>query len=826
MEIDPSEFYFGNTYDLKNQAIIPDKLTYYNPQDLTTHMVITGMTGSGKTGMGIILLEEAALKGIPAILVDPKGDLTNHLLHFPDFLPGDFEPWVDADAAKREGQTVEQAAEAAAASWKKGTERSGIDRTRMEKLAQSVDYAVYTPGSDSAIPISILSSLKAPQISWDENKEMLREAISSTVTALLGLVGFKDIDPVRSREHILLSNIFEHSWSDKKDLDLESLILQVQNPPFEKLGVFPVAKFYPEKDRFDLAMLLNNFIAAPSFESWLEGQPLDIQNLLYSPDGKPRHSIFYLAHLADAERMFFITLLYSAIETWMRTKSGTSDLRALVYFDEIVGYLPPVANPPSKPIILRMLKQARAFGVGLVLSTQNPIDLDYKALSNAGTWIIGKLQTDQDKQRLLDGLTNVSGTFDRPYFDNTISSLGKRVFLLHNVHAKGPEIFTTRWAMNYLAGPITRNKLQDLNRLVGADVRLVSAALNGSGQSVSAADVVGGGSADLPGKSTQPVLGSKVNVFYLPVRLSPGDAYKQAADRGIAPTTQPLYHYRPTLVGQAQVWFANRTYNVNTQKGITVLIPELENRGLVQWQDYQVDEIPANEFDRGPLPGATFADLVYPFTDEKNVSSLSSDFADWLYRNYQITLYRNPDLKLVSEVGESKEDFIARTQVAGNTNLSAGVGAIEAKYAKQKKTIENKLVKEELELERDKQTLNHRRLEEAGTGLQTVVSLLGGRKKSISSSLTKRRMTATAKENVAESEVMIARYKSELAELDAKMKIEIDEFKANAEGKAVELQEIFIKPLKKDVVVEYFGLAWAPVYAFKDGDRWLEIDAF
>lgn len=826
MEIDPSVFYFGNTYDLKTQAIVPDKLTYYDPQDLTTHMVITGMTGSGKTGLGIILLEEAALKGIPAILIDPKGDLTNHLLHFPDFLPTDFAPWVDADAAKREGQTVEQAAEAAAASWKKGTERSGIDRARMEKLAKSVDYAIYTPGSDSAIPVSILSSLKAPVIDWAENKEMLRESISSTVTALLELVGFKDIDPVRSREHILMSNIFETAWSKGEDLDLESLILQVQNPPFEKLGVFAISKFYPEKDRFELAMLLNNFIAAPSFEGWLEGQPLDIQSLLYSPDGKPKHSVFYLAHLADAERMFFVTLLYSAIETWMRTQSGTSDLRALIYFDEIVGYLPPVANPPSKPIILRMLKQARAFGVGLVLSTQNPIDLDYKALSNAGTWIIGKLQTDQDKQRLLDGLTNVSGTFDRPYFDNTISALGKRVFLLHNIHAKGPEIFTTRWAMNYLPGPVTRNKLDDLNHMVGADVRMVSAAQSGSGQTISAAEVLGGGNGKLPGKSTQPVLGSKVDVFYLPVKMSLGDAYKQAADRGIAPTIQPRYHYRPVLIGQSQIWFANRTYNVNTQKRVTVLIPELQNRGLVQWQDYQVDEIPSNEFDPRPLPEATFADLVYPFDDEKNVTNLSGDYADWLYRNYQLTLYRNPDLKLISDVGESKEDFIARIQQTGKTTADDGVETIKAKFAKQKKSIEDKLLKEELELEKDKKTLSNRRIEEASTGLQTVIGFLGKSKKSVNSSLTKRRMTATAKANVEESEVMIEKYKSELAELEAKQQEAVDAYQSSTEGKTAQIEEIVVKPLKKDVVIEFFGLAWAPVYAFKNGDNWLEIDAF
>lgn len=826
MELDPSAFYFGNAYDLKSQAIVPDKLAFYDPQDLTTHAVITGMTGSGKTGMGIILLEEAALKGIPAILIDPKGDLTNHLLHFPDFQPSDFAPWVDADAAKREGLTVEQAAEGAAASWKKGTERSGIDRERMVKLSNNVDYVIYSPGSDSAIPVSILSSLKAPRVDWDENKEMLREAISSTVTALLELVGFKNIDPVRSREHILLSNIFETAWSTSKDLDLESLILQVQNPPFEKLGVFAISKFYPEKDRFDLAMLLNNFIAAPSFGSWLEGQPLDIQSILYSPDGKPKHSVFYLAHLADAERMFFITLLYSAIETWMRTQAGTSDLRALVYFDEIVGYLPPVANPPSKPIILRMLKQARAFGVGLVLSTQNPIDLDYKALSNAGTWIIGKLQTDQDKQRLLDGLANVAGTFDRNYFDSAISSLGKRVFILHNVHSKAPEIFTTRWAMNYLPGPITRNKLADLNRLVGADVRMLAAASAGDGASVTAAEITGRAENNLPGRSTQPVLGSKVPVYFLPVKLSLSEAHRQAADRGIAPTEQPRYHYRPTLLGQAQIWFANRTYNVNTQEKVAVVLSELNQRGLVQWQDYATEPFAAQDFDYQALPNATFADLVYPFDDEKNVASLASDFADWLTRSYHLTLYRNPDLKLVSEVGESKEDFLNRIQGAGSSELETKIEAIKSKYAKQRKTIEDRKLRKELELEKEQTILNQRRIEEAGAGLQTVLGFLGGRKKSISSSLTKRRMTSTAKANLKESEVMIEKYNSELAELDAKMQEEIANLRASVKDQVMTAEEIIIKPLKKDVAVELFGLAWAPVYAFKDGDRWLEIDAF
>lgn len=380
-----TEFFLGRVFDLKKKKVLAEKQVYYDPSDLTTHAVITGMTGSGKTGLGIILLEEAALQGIPAILIDPKGDLTNHLLHFPELLPADFAPWIDEGAARRDGNSIERAAEDAASSWKKGLADWGIDKPRLEALSENVDYVVYTPGSDSGISVNILASLKCPEIPWEGNKEVLRERISSTVTALLGLVGLKDIDPVRSREHILLANIFESAWSQGADLNLEKLILQAQKPPFAKLGVFTLAKFYPEKERFELAMLLNNFLAAPAFQTWMEGQALDIASILYTPEGKPRHSVFYLAHLADAERMFFVTLLYSAIETWMRTQSGSSGLRALVYFDEIVGFLPPVSNPPSKPIILRLLKQARAFGIGLVLATQNPIDLDYKALSNAGT---------------------------------------------------------------------------------------------------------------------------------------------------------------------------------------------------------------------------------------------------------------------------------------------------------------------------------------------------------------------------------------------------------------------------------------------------------
>ena len=817
MASNPSKFFFGCEYDLAAKQALTENPIFYDPADLTTHAVITGMTGSGKTGMGIILLEEAALQGIPAILIDPKGDLTNHLLHFPDLLPEDFAPWIEQDAAAREGKSVEQAAADTAATWAKGLADWGIDKARLQKLTENVSYAIYSPGSNSAIPVSILSSLKCPQIPWEENKEMLRENISSTVTALLELVGFKNLDPVRSREHILLANIFEAAWSKGQDLDLESLILQTQNPPFDKLGVFPLSKFYPEKERFELAMLLNNFLAAPAFESWLEGVPLDIGAFLYTPEGKPRHSVFYLAHLADEERMFFVTLLYSAIETWMRSQPGTSNLRALVYFDEIVGYLPPVAAPPSKPIILRLLKQARAFGLGMVLATQNPIDLDYKALSNTGTWIIGKLQTDQDKQRLLDGLESLQGVLDRSYFDKTISALGKRVFLLHNVHAKAPAVFTTRWAMNYLAGPITRDKLQALNALVGVTPQ------GHSSFAVKKEEILGTKGVDLPGKSVEPKLSSQVEVYYLPLKRTLSEALKNQGINLSGAASHAVVHYQPALLGQANVYFANRTYNLDTQVKVGVCLPKLETRGLVRWEDYRVEPIDPAELESQPLPEATFGNLSYPFDDEVNISTLKKDFIEWVYRTQTLTLFKNDALKLVSEPGESREAFEERCKKSSQGSSAEAVEKIKQKYAKLKKTIEDKKMREELELERDQDVLKQRRSEEAVKGIENVAKLFKGRKSNLSTSMTKRRLTSTAKAGVKESEQMIKKYEAELADLDKQMQAEIDALQTQSTQSIGTIREVSVPPLKKDIVLELFGLAWLPHYAIKSSDDWLMI---
>ena len=409
-------FYLGAEYDIQKKEILDAPLNY-DARDLCTHAVCVGMTGSGKTGLCIGLLEEAAIDKVPALIIDPKGDMTNLLLQFEDMKAEDFLPWINPDDAKRKSKSLEEYAKGTAEMWSKGIATWGQGPERIRALKESIEYTIFTPGSTAGIPINILGSFSAPQNGFEEDPESLRDRIEGIVSALLGMIGSSE-DPVRSREGVLLLNIFEHFWRNGEDLDLEKLIVHIQNPPFSKLGAFPVDSFYPEKDRFQLAMSFNSLIASPQFQNWLEGTPLDIDQLYFTPEGKPRHSIICIAHLSDSERMFFVTLLLNSLIGWMRQQSGTTSLRSLLYFDEIFGYFPPTANPPSKKPLLTILKQARAFGVGAVLVTQNPVDIDYKGLSNAGTWFIGKLQTERDKMRLLQALEGaISNNGDNPKTD-------------------------------------------------------------------------------------------------------------------------------------------------------------------------------------------------------------------------------------------------------------------------------------------------------------------------------------------------------------------------------------------------------------------------
>ncbi len=804
----------------------------YDPDDLTTHAVVLGMTGSGKTGLCLDLLEEAALNKVPALLIDPKGDITNAILHFPDLAPADFAPWINAAAAEREGKTVEQAAQETADLWRNGLADWDIGPERIQALTESVQFSVYTPGSDAGLSLSILASLKAPDIPWAGNEEALREQISGTVTAILGLAGLTDIDPVRSREHILLANIFEYNWSRGQDLDLAALIMQTQSPPFAKLGVFDVNTFFPEKDRFDLAMSLNNILAAPSFQNWLEGDPLDVQSLLYMPDGRPRHTIFYIAHLPEEERMFFVTLLYSAVESWMRSQKGTTSLRAIVYFDEIFGYLPPVGNPPSKEPMLRMLKQARAFGVGLILATQNPVDVDYKALSNAGTWFIGKLATEQDKERLLDGLaTAAQGGLDRREYDRLISTLGKRVFLLRNVHDKQPTLFQTRWAMNYLAGPVTRTQISALNTLAGIGAQYSGGSVQSSvevdrqpaasGQPLAASDQPA-----LPGTSGKPTVPRGVQAYILPVTLTPEEG-AQVDGRSLPLDAERIGTlYRPVLLAQAEIRVINRKYGLNLDLWRTAVVPEPDDRGMVRWEEFLTGSVAERQLERMGVADGRYADLMEPFTDAKIMRALKNDFTDWVYRETEIEVKANESLKVYAGPDVSEADFAAMCQKAAQKKMETEAKKVAAAYDKKIDRIEDKLKREERELAEDEAEYKQRSSEEMLSHAETLFSLFSRRRKSLSSSMSKRRMTAKAKADIEESKDAIAEYKEEISALEEEAEEALQEIKEKWEEIAADATTILVTPYKKDINVAIFGLAWMPYHLVQLDNNIREVPAF
>jgi len=854
-----SNFYLGRAYDPIKQTVTAQQATY-DPADLTTHAVVTGMTGSGKTGLCIGLLEEAALKGIPAIIIDPKGDLTNLLLHFPDLAPQDFQPWIDSDLARRAGKTSEQVATETASTWRKGLSDWGITSERVLALKNAAQFAIYTPGSDAGIPVSVLSTLAVPNLPWKENREILRERITSTVTALLGLVGYDDIDPIRSREHILLANIFENAWSQGKDVELNELILQTQTPPFDKLGAFPVDSFFPAKDRMDLAMVLNNILASPTFETWREGQPLDIASMLYTADGRPRHSIFYLAHLSDAERMFFVTLLLSAVETWMRMQKGATSLRALLYMDEIFGYLPPQRNPSSKQPLLRMLKQARAFGLGLLLATQNPVDVDYKALSNAGTWFIGKLQTEQDKNRLLDGLESAVSGASRGLFDKLISTLGKRVFVLHNIHAKQPELFMTRWTMNFLAGPLTRTQIPDLNKLANADVALQTQpkpaqsaqtfsssesdaapssfnalfsnggqqAVSGQSSVVNRQSAIGNRKSEIGASQTKPSLPVGIKEYFLPQNYSLPEAYKAAQKTMPAEAMIESVVYHPTLVASAQVRVIDRKLGVESEVIRAALVATLEKRGSVRWDDFAYSGDALENVEASPVPSARFGTVDSPLNDSKLMTALQKDFADWVLRNSSVKARANTTLKVFAGPDVSRAEFMKACADAASDARDKEIAKQSGTLDRQLKTLEDKLAREERELREDEAELSHRKVEEAGTHIENVTGLFGGKRsvRRLSSSLTKRRQTEQAKADVEESVDAIALYKQQIAELEKRRADLTAEINSKWGDVVNDSTEITVNPKKTDVFVNLFGVAWMPYYNVQAGGAVIELPAF
>ena len=800
-------FYLGRVYDLDAQEP-KDELLLYDSKDLVTHAMCVGMTGSGKTGLCLALIEEAAIDGVPAILIDPKGDLANLLLTFPELRGQDFLPWINLDDARQKGLSPEDYANKQADTWKNGLTSWGQSGERIQRLRNAVDMQIYTPGSNAGIPVSILKSFSAPEAAIREDNDLLRERVSTTVTSLLGLVGI-EADPVQSREHILLSTILDTTWRQGQDMDLAALIQQVQNPPMTKIGVLDLESFYSSKERFGLVMALNNLLASPGFNAWLQGVPLDIGQLLYTPDGKPRIAIFSIAHLSDPERMFFVSLLMNQILGWMRSQSGTTSLRALVYMDEIFGYLPPIANPPSKLPMLTLLKQARAFGVGMVMATQNPVDLDYKALSNMGTWFIGRLQTERDKARLLDGLESAStgAQFNRDQIEKILSSLGNRVFLMNNTHEDAPELMQTRWVLSYMRGPLTRDQIKVLmdplrNTVTSADrapVPAVSTVVSAAPPAIPQAP-----------SSGQPALPPGISAFFLPVR-------------GNASGVNRLV-YQPKIIGVAKVNFADSKTKVNASQS-KVFLTDLSDAPIpVVWENAEEIAIPATDLEKSANGSAQFRDLPPAASQARNYAAWNKDFTNWIYGSQVIDLLQSPSLKEVSQPGEDERDFRIRLGQIAREKRDDMVEILRKKYAPKIATLQERVRKAQAAAQKQQEQARQAKMQTALSFGATLLGAFTGRK-TLSSTINRagsaaRRAGRAAEESgdVSRANETVESVQQQLTDLQAQFDAESAALSDRFDPLTEALETVSIRPKKSDILVQLVSLAWAPYWQDEQGN--------
>ena len=778
MALDPSVFeklgmfYLGRSYSIAEKAS-SDAPLLYDSRDLVTHAVCVGMTGSGKTGLCLALLEEAAIDGIPAIIIDPKGDLGNLLLTFPGLLAEDFRPWVNADDAQRKGLELDAYAAQQADMWKKGLATWGEGPERIRALREKVDMAIYTPGSTSGIPVNVLASFDAPKT---DDAEAIADRVQTTAASLLGLLKL-DADPVKSREYILLSALLTHEWQQGGGLDLPTLIERIQNPPFQKIGVLDLETFYPAKDRFALVMAINNMLAAPGFATWRQGESLDAGRFLYTPEGKPRLAIFSIAHLGDEERMFFVSLLLNEVVSWTRAQSGTTSLRAILYMDEIFGYLPPTANPPSKLPMLTLLKQARAFGVGVVLATQNPVDLDYKALSNAGTWFIGRLQTERDKARVLDGLQGAAGgKFERQAMEALLSGLGNRIFLMNNVHDDGPVVFETRWVMSYLRGPLIKDQIRTL--MAGRKPAV----------SVAAAPAVAA-----THSSKRPALPPAVPQVFLP-----------------ASGSEPVI-YSPRLLGAATIRFTDGKLGVEQTREAILFAPIPAGLSGAEWTE--LSGVRLSELEKTPAAGAEFEDTPPAAGRPKNYAAWEKDCRQAIVENQRLQVFRCADLKTTSKANETEAEFKARIALAGRENRDAAVEALRKKYAPKVASLQARLARADAAVQRQKEQASQARMQTFISVGSTLLGALLGRKALSASTIGKATTAARGVgrsiqegSQAATAEQSAEAIRQQIAEIETE--IEAESAALAATEPSTEIVEV--KPARSGVSVRLIALAWVP----------------
>lgn len=756
----------------------------YKNKDLLTHAAIIGMTGSGKTGLGISLLEEAAIDNIPSIIIDPKGDMTNLLLTFPSLQGSDFEPWIEEQDASNNGLSVKEFAQNTANLWKNGLERDFQNASRIEKLKNCADFTIYTPGSDAGVQISILSSFKAPNKEVIEDNDLLVSLVNSTVSSILSLIEEKS--DTTSKESILISSIFMNYFKENKDLTLEELITLIVTPPFSKIGVFDLETFFAQSERLKLALKLNNIIANPSFKTWIEGETLDISNLLYDETGKAKVSIFSIAHLNDSQRMFFVTLLLNQMVAWMRRQEGTTSLKALLYMDEIFGYFPPNSNPPSKQPMLTLLKQARSFGIGIILSTQNPVDIDYKGLANIGTWFIGRLQTKQDKEKVIDGLSSANeGNLNKDEVMNLISNLEKRNFILKNINEDGIKIFETRWALSYLKGPISKDGIKKLMSEKKKQ-NIPTQKIENENQTTQI---------NIEKGIPKPIITSNLTEKYL---------YS---------SQNSAYYLQPYLICSCDIHYIDAPKNIDFEEKISYKIYLDENMKNIDFEEKE--ELENNSFEEKEKPNSFYYELPSFVQKEKDLKIIEKDFTDYIYRNSKLTLYKNEFLKITSKQTESLNDFKIRLQDRLNEKIDLEVEKLKIKFVKENDSIETKLSKLYEKLQKEE-------IQATSTTTDTIISigtsLLGAffgnsviNKTNIGKVATSAKGASKIlkeRNDVKQVEAEILQLQEQRDNLKSVLENEIEKINLANQSSNFPIEEIFIKPKRSDIYNTKLALLW------------------
>ncbi len=788
-------FYLGGLCDAEGK-LRTDEPLLYDAKDLTTHAVCVGMTGSGKTGLCVALIEEAAIDGIPAIIVDPKGDLGNLALTFPRLAAKDFLPWVDPAEAANKGQTDLQLAEKTAALWRKGLASWGQDGKRVARFRDAAELAIYTPGSHSGLPLTILRSFDVPSTELLQDADALRAHLSGTVSGLLGLLGI-EADPVRSREQVLLSTILTNAWEQNRALDLAGLIREIQNPPFEKIGVLDLESVFPGKERFELAMRVNNLLASPGFSAWLEGEALDIRRLLWNETGKPKISIVSIAHLDDAQRMFVVTSLANALIAWMRSQPGTPSLRALFYMDEVYGYLPPSAKPPSKPPLLTLLKQARAFGLGLVLATQNPVDLDYKALSNAGTWLLGRLQTERDKLRVLDGLEGASvssgAQFDRARIERLLSGLGKRVFLMNNVHEAEPVLFHTRWVLSYLRGPLTR---QQIKRLMEPVKRR-----RGAREGTSARKRRSGTSRrGAPAASASPrvALPSGIEELF------------GSEDAGTASSEATIYE--PFLLARAELHYTHARSATDKWLCLECLVPLMDNTAMDPWKAARWIEEGEISLSSSPVAEASFLPLPARALRKASYKGWERSLKTHLYREKPLVLFASKKLKLMSSDGESEAAFQIRFREALRERRDLELAKLRRRFAPKLARLQERIQVALRRVERERSQYSHQKLQTAiSLGATVLGALLGRRASTVGRAATTFKGASRAareRGDIGQAKAQVEQLRDKFSELEAEFTEALEGRREAFDPALWPTEHVVVRLRKADSTVSCAAIVW------------------